>query len=633
LTLSNPSTANPVIRLIYDVNNIKIKNTIIKGNNNANSGLISIDSTLTIGHKNIVIDQCKISPINSTLVKNIIYSFTPSTSAINDGIIFVNNSLIKFSNAAIYFPEVRSQNISIKNNYISSNQSNTTALYGIWINTLGGTNEISKNRIVNLKTSGAYRGINVVSSKNLSITENEIMQTDFVGNASWLIGIHLQTGLDCIVKNNIIGLAWTGNHSGTITGLSINAGLQIFNVINNTILLNGSATNSFNPTCFMAGASILISNCKNNIFFNNTTSTTSGKFAINADLSKLISDNNIFIGKGLSTTDFLRNNITTFDFTQWKQQSMQPDLNSFAFVNNTSGGFISDYFNSVINLRITNTSSPAADVGSSNASVLFDIDGNTRSNTPDIGADEFSSICNMPVEPNILAIDSVVCNSEIATIKSNSALSSEIGIVKRWLKSNSISGTFSPLNLFSSKSDTIQIAALTEGIHYIKQEVLCQNSNLSAMSNVQAIYVQDNQVNSDTDYTYRSLRKSIQCADSNDTLLIGSGLMTSFLKNEIKINKNLAIFDDNLPPLEIEIKESLFPQPPAYNVTISDLKKVKFKNINVSQIDMQSNSTMMTNGGMLSLYNSILKGVNTIILENKITGNIIIETNSTIKKQ
>jgi hypothetical protein len=202
-----------------------------------------------------------------------------------------------------------------------------------------------------------------------------------------------------VVNNFISNVAAYGNSSTsgnngygiTLTGFNSSG----FKIYNNTIALTtnqGLATG--NPACLLIGSGITAPGAvdiRNNIFANYMTVGTN-RYAIicNAPATALanMDYNDYFVTSG-SNLGFMGSNRA--DLVAWRTATGQ-DVNSIQ----ANPGIVSP-----TNLHINTGWNTVDGKGTYLASVPTDIDGDTRNNPSDIGADEYTYV--LPVDPAAFA--------------------------------------------------------------------------------------------------------------------------------------------------------------------------------------------------------------------------------------
>lgn len=296
-------------------------------------------------------------------------------------------------------------NTTITNNTISNLSYSFTGgngAYGIY----GGTgssalnNVISNNTISNISSSGggAVYGIYLTSAVNYSVTGNKIFNisnTNSSGNGA--VGIFMassSTTANVNVINNFIADVYSkGLSSGygvgsaeSGWGIFINSGAG-YKIYNNTVSLSADDTNP-NANRITAAINIYSSvtaagaiDLRNNIFSN--TQTFGNRYAIYSAAANTVFSN-------IDYNDYYTTG-TALGYIGSARTTLA-DLQT-GFGGNTNSVNISPVFVSSTDLHLkTDTNQGLDNTATSLAEVTIDIDGETRSSTPDIGADEFTFV-------------------------------------------------------------------------------------------------------------------------------------------------------------------------------------------------------------------------------------------------
>lgn len=189
------------------------------------------------------------------------------------------------------------------------------------------------------------------------------------------------------VHNNFISLSEP--NSNDMRGIVETApGNNNLNIYFNSINLSGNVTGFKNSDCYHR-TNASNTNFKNNILVNSRTGGTGKHYAIRTDLpmTGVASDyNDIFTTGGTGNVFGKIEAIERIDLTDWKTASGK-DSNSIS---------ADPEFVSSTDLHIDSTaSSPVNAAGTTIVGITTDFDNNSRSVTPDIGADEFRSTLNL----------------------------------------------------------------------------------------------------------------------------------------------------------------------------------------------------------------------------------------------
>ncbi|MBP7716549.1 MAG: hypothetical protein KA121_00010, partial [Ferruginibacter sp.] len=249
--------------------------------------------------------------------------------------------------------------------------SNTNTIAGIEVVGTITNGEIFKNRI-----SDIYNGnLSRYASFGIALENtNGVSGLRVYNNFIWNVRAVGESFIPSFVSDN--------GH-----GIGINSGGG-YNIWNNSISMAQNQDNGANSSCIFVSSGVGTGlNIRNNILSN--TQTTGVRYSMYSSVGNA----NYATGSGgaLNYNDYFSNNFIGFmggqqaTLAAWQAATTQ-DANSVA----VNPQFVGP--NSNLHL---NSGSPLDNVGSVIAGITTDIDGDTRSATPDIGADEFTSVpCN-----------------------------------------------------------------------------------------------------------------------------------------------------------------------------------------------------------------------------------------------
>jgi len=333
----------------------------------------------------------------------------------------------------IYYYGYRDDNRE-NGNLIENNLFKNQFSYAINVVYQGGV-QINKNDISTNKTNNGYRGIFARYCRNeMKITRNKIY------GASGGTGIYLEytygtSGNKNLVANNFIQLGSNSNTWGIYTYRC-----DYTNIYHNSINITSTSTSTNNTAIYLnRGNSNYL---RNNIFVN-----SGNGYAINQYNAGFISDfNNLYTtGEKFAYYNGDRN-----DFAAWQNASNRDQHSVSA----------DPFFYSETDLHVYSSLLNA--VGTHLNEVSDDIDGNPRSVTPDIGADEFipptedASIINIDKPSNSMKAG---YNDVYVQLLNNA--SADLNSVSIFWK---INGNFLPTynwtgTLESSKSDSVKLGS------------------------------------------------------------------------------------------------------------------------------------------------------------------------------
>lgn len=399
---------------------------------------------------------CDFNTFTNNTVTGGYYGITMVGSATdaNGNNTFINNNVSEYYQYGMYV--LGSFNALIERNSFSRPaRLNNTTFYGIYFTGLSVGAQINRNKIFNpyganpTATTAAY-GVY------------------FTGNDGF-------PGFENKVTNNLI-YNFTG--SGDVYGI-YNAGSDNAHYYHNTILLDGSATNTvstnltrgFYQTTTAAGIDF-----RNNIVaITREGISTKHAMYFNTNTSTIISNNNDFYlnpasGTPVSVGFFNANQAT---LAAWQAATVQ-DANS---ITSNPG------FSSIIAYDLRPTNASVNDLGAP-VGVAVDHDGNARSaTTPDMGAYEFApGNCTTPPNAgNALASPTTVCQGATITLGLTNN-STGLGQTYQWQTSASPSGPYTAIGSPRTNPDTAIIAPGAS--FYVSVAVTCGTSTVVSTSSL-----------------------------------------------------------------------------------------------------------------------------------------------------
>ena len=274
-------------------------------------------------------------------------------------------------------------------------------------------NTISDLSLTNTGTGG-YTLAGIVSSSptatpitSLTISKNKInnlsnastsVSTTAPGTAT---GIFIREGGGAVtsIDNNMISLGYGQTTNTTFIGIwpQYNSSLAtILKIYYNSINIEGSVTAGSQPSMCLqrgdissttAGTTFSI-DAKDNIFNNIRTGGTGKHYAISNNYGATASSATGW-GSSASNYNLLTANTSTVGYWTGDQTFVSWQTASASDNNSVTGD---PKFVSAADLHIqTSQVSPVSNAGTPLASVAVDIDGDSRTSTPDIGADEYTS--------------------------------------------------------------------------------------------------------------------------------------------------------------------------------------------------------------------------------------------------
>ncbi len=293
---------------------------------------------------------------------------------------------------------------------VASMSNGNISIYGIYANSTTTNSLISSNIIFGLKNTSTTTASHILGIYALApattytniIEKNSIYNLGFSGSSTSAIttvqGILTpSTATICTIKNNNIRLGYDAS------GTQLNNGMYIYgiydqttttgsmNIWHNTVYIGGNAVAStaYPTYCFVSTATTPTRLFQNNIFINarSNAAGTGKHYAVwyagtSTNPSGLTSNYNLFRATGTGGNIGYYNVGDRTDLTVWRNATGQ-DANSL-----DTDPVLNSPTATTPNLHLTNVSSVASGAATFIASVTDDMDGQPRSGTTDIGADE-----------------------------------------------------------------------------------------------------------------------------------------------------------------------------------------------------------------------------------------------------
>ena len=355
--------------------NMNIKYNIIHATSTLSRGVYANGQASGVADS-VIFENCQIG--DATYAPAYAISITGSSgSSLYASKIYINNNNLNGIMRPVYFfyGGALGTTSEISNNVIYSPYAPApvNVVWGILFNTYNGTFNIYNNKLQRLVTAttgseGIY-GIGTLSARP------EVVMNIF---------------------NNFLGGDFAHNGTGTPSGIdviSFQDNIPLANVYHNTIVLNNlTKTASSRMTGVRWGGTAVV-NLKNNIIINDKDAAVA--YALYSAGGTFTSNyNDLYVSGTLANIGYW-NGAVRQTFQTW-QDSTGQDGNS---VN------VSAPFAAALDFHIPNgTNTPIESGGSHIAWITTDIDGDTRSSVPDIGADEFAGISLISAPSDLIAI-------------------------------------------------------------------------------------------------------------------------------------------------------------------------------------------------------------------------------------
>ncbi len=336
-------------------------------------------------------------------------SYPDSTCIIDSNIVGAStaNDIGGGSSASNGIRTTYQSGITIANNIVRNVSTTAAAVYGIYLESALGTNNIYNNKIYSIGTTST-------STSNLVYGLRTDINATYTTNVFNNMISNLNHGITTASATQVIRAMAIGV-SGTGTG----------NFSYNSVLISASASAS--STAFYCNNGI--ANLRNNIFANaSTAGATSKRYCIYRNGGTINSDNNdLFIATG--TNNFV-GYFTTDQATlaNWRTASTNQDLASIS---------VDPTFVSATDLHTTN--SALNGVGTPVSGITVDIDGDLRDLIfPDMGADENlttpSFTCVTPTPGNTVSSLNPICNGNTILLSTQNATTGT-GVTYQWKSS------------------------------------------------------------------------------------------------------------------------------------------------------------------------------------------------------
>ncbi|MBI3189618.1 MAG: hypothetical protein HYZ33_03115, partial [Ignavibacteriales bacterium] len=361
MSVENASTSGSTIQFIAGASNNTMRNTVLKGASTSTAkGVIHFSTAGTSGNSNNLLENCRITSGATRTANGIYGSGTGATPNTNNTI--NNCSIYDYSGTGIYLSAGMTNTTITRDTMYQTSGSSGTTVQGVYLGNVNGT-LIQNNLIYGLTSTGTaptIRGIYYFGASSVTITQT--VQNNFISlEAS-------STKTDATVRG-IDAFPYAGN---------------VFKVYYNSIYIGGTGVVS-GTTAAIAKRDECDMEMKNNIAFNARTGGTGKHYAVYvSDIAGAVSfNNNDYYANGTNGYLGYWNVVDHATLSTWQTASSQ-DANS------VSGDPL---YISGTNLHINNSAgmfSPTANVGTSIAGILSDIDDESRTALPDIGADEFT---------------------------------------------------------------------------------------------------------------------------------------------------------------------------------------------------------------------------------------------------
>lgn len=337
----------------------------------------------------------------NTLSNNTITNITGqgSITGVNIGSTFGSTNTLTFSNNTI----TDLSSTGTGGTVLAFTCSNTSSTINISGNTVGALSS----------TAATVTGISVSGSTANNIFNNKVYNLSSSNTSPTVTGIIASAGSTNTIYNNLIGniTAPSANSANPIIGLNLSGGTTV-NASYNTIYLNNVSSSGglFGASGIFASTSPTLTLRNNLVRVTGTANGSSNIAAFRRSTSTLTSystssNNNLFFAGTPSATNLIYTENTS-SFTN-SQQTLS-SYKSFMSTRDQASQSIDPTFTSTVgtNSGFLHIDPSSNNIGIEGAGVVVsgittDFDGDTRNvSTPDIGADEFTSVISCATTPS-----------------------------------------------------------------------------------------------------------------------------------------------------------------------------------------------------------------------------------------
>ena len=433
-----------------------------------------------------------------------IYSANTGTPNVNVTSTWNNNN---FSNISVVGATVLNvivnadtglTNRSITNNTVNNITGGTGGIIGIAIQNGGGNggqgNVVSGNTVSNITNDGSVSGISSFLSTLTSIYKNKIYGLSGTNAASTVSGISVNSGTTNTIYNNLVGnlTAPNANAANAVIGLNISAGTTV-NAYFNTVYLNASSTGALFGSSAISASTTVNLTLNNNIFVNNSTIAGAGlavayrRSDTTLSTYQAGSNNNLFASNTNIYTDGTNTDATV---ALYKVRVAPSDSTSFTETPN----FLSTVGSNANFLHINPAIATLIESGGIAISgILDDYDGNTRSGTPDVGADEFTGIlitlCSGAIGGNAVG-NLTNCGPATNPTITASGFSSGAVSTYQWFSSTNSSNYPASGTAVGGQTNPASLSAGTISVTtYYWLRVTCNSGTATAYSNLVTVTI------------------------------------------------------------------------------------------------------------------------------------------------
>ena len=314
-------------------------------------------------------------------------------------------------------------------NITGTSTSTSNIVYGIYtdiLSTAGRSwynNSVHNLSIGGATASGTIYGLRIEESSTSNIYKNQVYNLSAANAAAIVYGIYSGTGIQDYLYNNFVSDLKTPAAIGlnAVNGLAIVSGTSV-GAYYNTVYLNASSSaTTFGSSGIYKSGATTMTDLRNNVIMNLSTPGSAGGFtvgyrwssAFNAAYYSPASNANNFYAGTPSANMLVYYDGTNSDQTIAAFQARVSPRDALSFSENSP---LMNPTSAPYDLHMNTTIPTLCESGGvpvTSPSITNDIDGNTRSTTPDVGADEFAGIASGVINPTGFA-PSVMSSRQIS---------------------------------------------------------------------------------------------------------------------------------------------------------------------------------------------------------------------------
>ncbi|MEI6853710.1 MAG: hypothetical protein WCL06_12755, partial [Bacteroidota bacterium] len=404
--------------------------TLTLSNNNISNitktGIGTINAFYVTGSPSVYLQSNTVDGLSCTAAASTstINGYTNSSSSVIES--FIGNIFKNFSSTGtatikgVYIGTATGNKTFQNNQFYNFSTSGGGSLYGIHM-AYGAVDEISNNQVYNLNstggTAGTTYGIYVTAGTTNSIFKNNIYNLSAGSAGCAVYGLYIGGGTTNNIYNNYVSdlKAPALNAAISLAGIYLSSGTTD-NVFFNTVFLSGTSSGALFGSAALYASTTPTVDLRNNILVNATTpvgatgfaaayrrtSTTLTSYSAN-------SNGNCFYAGTPGTY-----NLIMYDGTN-SYQTMAAYQTAVGARDGASFSVMPPFINAAVapfNLHLTAGATTLCESGgvqiTSPIAITDDFDGNTRTSTPDVGADEFNGVAAGAGASLALACDLVI---------------------------------------------------------------------------------------------------------------------------------------------------------------------------------------------------------------------------------